>query len=112
MKKLHFLKPELAKPKFFLTVPLAFLSLEMYLGSLLGYFSFKFFTGKIPSLVFNIKKWRIHIHHWLYGLIILISALRFDFLPFPQFSFGFLTGMIFQGIYCYQDWYRVLMKRY
>ena len=111
MQKFHFLKPKLVKPKFFLGLPLALFSLEIYLGAVLGYFSTKFFTGKIPSLAFNIGKWKFHFHHWLYGLAILISALYFNFLPFPQLAFGFLGGMIFQGIYCHSDWYKILMKR-
>jgi len=111
MKKLHFFKPKLVKPKFFLGIPLALLSLEIYLGVILGYFLTKFFTGKIPSLAFNIGNWRLHFHHWLYGLGILISAIWYQFLPFPQFSFGFLGGLVFQGISCYPDWYKILTKQ-
>jgi len=99
------------KPKFLLGLPIALFSLEIYLGTLLGYFSFKFFTGKVPSLVFNIGNYRLHFHHWLYSLVILIPALYYNFLPFPQFSYGFLGGAIFQGIYCYQDWHKVLTRK-
>jgi len=111
MKKLHFLKPKLVKPKFFLGIPLALFSLEIYFGAIFGYFLTKFFTGKIPSLAFNIGKWRLHFHHWLCGLGILISALHFNFLPLPQFSFGFLGGVVFQGISCYPDWHKILSKQ-
>jgi len=103
--------PEFKKPKFLLSLPLALLSLEIYLGTLLGYFSFKFLTGKVPSFAFNIGNYRLHLHHWLYSLAILIPGLYYNFLPFPQLSFGFLAGAVFQGIYCYRDWYRVIIKR-
>jgi len=99
------------KPKFLLGLPIALFSLEIYLGTLLGYFSFKFFTGKVPSLAFNVGNYRLHFHHWLYSLVILIPALYYNFLPFPQFSYGFLGGAIFQGIYCYQDWHKVLIRK-
>lgn len=102
---------KIPKPKILLSLPLALLSLEAYLGTILGYFSFKFFSGKFPSLVFNIGNYRLHFHHWLYSLAILIPALHYNFLPFPQFSFGFLLGAAFQGIYCYRDWYKILIRK-
>jgi len=119
MKKLHLFKPKLVKPKFFLGVPLALFSLEVYLGALLGYFSFKFFSGKdagypgkIKSLAFNLGNYRIHLHHWFYGLGILVFVLLLGLsFPFPQFSFGFLGGLVFQGISSYPDWHRILFKR-
>jgi hypothetical protein len=111
MKKFHFLKPKLVKPKFFLTTPLALLSLELYSGALLGYFTAKFLSGRLRSLIFDIGNYRLHLHHWLYSLAILISAIWYQFLPFPQFSFGFLGGVVFQGISSYPDWHRVLVRR-
>lgn len=112
-------KPKLVKPKFFWGVPLALFSLEVYLGAVFGYFAAKFFSGKeagdpakIKSLAFNIGKYRLHFHHWFYGLGILafVFLLGLSF-PFPQFSFGFLGGFIFQGVSCYPDWYKVLSRQ-
>jgi len=117
MEKLKFIKPKLIKSKFFLGIPLAVFSWEIYFGVILGYFLAKFFSGretgfpgKIKSIVFNIGKWRIHLHHWLCGLGILIS-LFFINLPLPQFSFGLLGGFIFQGIFCYSDWSKIIIKQ-
>jgi len=120
MKKLHFLKPKLVKPKFFLGIPLALFSLEIYFGAIFGYFVARFLSGKevgdpakIKSLAFNIGKYRFHFHHWFYGLGILAFVLLLGLsFPFPQFSFGFFGGFIFQGVYCYPDWHKILMKRY
>lgn len=111
-------KIKLVKPKTFLGIPLALFSLEIYFGVVLGYFLGKFLSGKqygqsgiIKSIAFNIGNYRLHLHHWLIGLGILISALSFNFSPFfSQFSFGFLGGVVFQGIYCYPDWYKILTK--
>jgi len=111
MKKLHFFKPRLVKPKFFLGIPLALISLELYFGTLLGYFTAKLLSSRLNSPIFNIGNYKLHLHHWLYSLGFLISAIWYQFLPFPQFSFGFLGGVVFQGISCYPDWYRVLVKR-
>jgi len=99
------------KPKFLLGLPIALFSLQTYLGTLLGYFAFKFFSGKFPSLAFNIGNYRLHLHHWLCSLVILVLDLNYNFLPFSQFSFGFLVGAAFQGIYCYQDWHKILMRK-
>lgn len=117
MEKLKFIKPKLVTPKFFLGIPLAVFSLEVYFGAIFGYFLFEFLSGektglpgKIKSAAFNIGNRKVHLHHWLYGLGILIPAIWYQFLPFPQFSYGFLGGMIFQGISCYHDWHRVLIR--
>jgi len=119
MKKLHFFKPKLVKPKFFLGVPLALFSLEVYFGAIFGYLFAKFLSGKqvgdpakIKSLAFNISNYRFHFHHWFYGLGILVFVLLLGLsFPFPQFSFGFLGGFIFQGISSYPDWHKILIKK-
>lgn len=89
----------------------------------MGYFTGDFFggeeigeAGRLGSLIFNIGDYRFHFHHWLISLVILI----FIFLPLVKknklnpflslFFFGFLSGLILQGIYCYSDWRQVLVK--
>ena len=112
MKKIN-----ITKPKILLGIPIAIISLEVYLGVVLGYFLGEFFSGKqvnqpgiIKSIIFNIGRRRIHLHHWLIVLGVLISAIWHQFLPFPQFSFGFLGGLVFQGISSYPDWHKILTK--
>ena len=113
MKKFKFVKP-----KFLLGIAIALISLELYLGVLFGYFLGKFLSAKktgqenkwgIKSIVLHIGRWKLHLHHWFYGLGILTS-LFFLNLSLPQFSYGFLGGLIFQGIISYPDWYKVLVK--
>lgn len=109
---------KISKKKILLGIPIILISLELYFGVLFGYFLGKILSGKQVGQkgklalfnVFNIGKWKLHIHHWFYGLVILVSIFFFD-LPLPQFSFGFFGGLIFQGIFCYPDWYKILIKQ-
>jgi len=108
---------KLINSKFILGIPLAFVSVETWLGAMSGYFAAKFFSGektgcqgRIGSFILKIGDWKIHLHHWLFGLGILISAIFYRFLPFPPFSFGFLGGLVFQGIACYSDWHKFLKQ--
>ena len=102
---------KISKPKFLLGIPVALISLELFLGVLLGYLLPRLFGRKIPSVLFNIGSWKLHFHHWFIGIGILISALYYNFLPFPQFSYGFLGGLIFQGITCYPDWHKIIIRK-
>ncbi len=108
---------KLIKPKFFLGVSLALISIEIAVGLLLGYFIAKFFSGekpgaqgKIKSLVFRIGRYELHPHHWSICAGVLGAGLFYNILPFPLFASGFLGGLIFQGIFCYDDWYKILIK--
>jgi Kef-type K+ transport system membrane component KefB len=89
---------------------LAIFSFQIYFGAILGYYLAKNFSKKVRSLVFEIENWRLHLHHWLVCSLVLISSFFFDFLSLPNFVLGFLGGMIFQGIYCYDDWHKILIK--
>ena len=117
-ERLKFIKPKLIKPKkLFWGIPLTFLFWEICLGIILGYLSACLLSGKetgvqgkIRSLIFSIGIWKIHFHHWLYGSIALTSLL-FIKLPVSHFSFGILGGFILQGVICYSDWHRVIIRR-
>jgi polyferredoxin len=110
---------KISKKKILLGIPIILISLEIYLGIIFGYFVAKFFSGKqsgvqgkIKSFFLNIGNYRLHLHHWLLGLGTLISVTAFNLsLPFSRFSLGFFGGMVFQGIYCYSDWYQILIRR-
>jgi hypothetical protein len=100
------------------------LMLRFYTGGILGYFSGEFFAGeevnkigKIPSLLFNFGNWQFHLHHWLVALILLLSlwlslAKKNKLNPFFKlFLFGYLSGLIFQGILSYSDWNKILIRQ-
>lgn len=108
------------KSKFFLWASITLISIEISIGIFIGYFVTKFFSGKqagevgiIKSIIFNIGKYRLHLHHWFLSLIILIIATTFylfQFLFLPQFFYAFLGGIIIQGTYNYKDWHKVILK--
>ncbi len=98
------------------------------LGIALGYFSFiswllgfgiaKFLggkrdgeVGKIKSIIIPVGKYKIHLHHWLISLWAgILGGIKGFYLLSPEFFFGFLGGLIFQGIYCYGDWYQIIKR--
>jgi len=69
--------------------------------------------GKIRSIVIPIRRWGIHVHHWLYSLCLIGLSLTtgMHFLT-PTITYGLLGGLIFQGTYCYSDWHVVLISRH
>lgn len=105
--------------KIFLSLPVALISLEIYFGIVFGYFLGKFISGKKPgenglikSIVINFGNYKLHLHHWSLSLGILLSNFLVSFyLPFPQFSLSFLGGLMLQGIICYPDWHRILIRK-
>jgi len=114
------------KPKKFINTKtilgglLASLSFQVFLGSVIGYFFGKFFSGEktgdpcanpFRSWKFDIGKYKVHVHHWLICSLILATAVIWHYLPVFKFSFGFLGGVIFQGISCYEDWKKIVVKK-
>ena len=104
--------------KFLLSIPVALISLEIYLGIIFGYFLGKFLSGKktgqpgvIRSIILNFGSYKLHLHHWVLSSGILIFSFLTSFsLPFSQFSLSFLSGFAIQGIICYSDWHKILIR--
>lgn len=104
--------------KFLLSMPVALISLQIYLGIIFGYFLGKFLSGEktgqsgvIRSIVLNFGNYRLHLHHWILSLGVLIFNFLTSFsFPFPQFSLSLLGGFAIQGIICYSDWYKILIR--
>ena len=68
--------------------------------------------GRCKSIVIPLGKHGFHFHHWLIsaGIIILSIVTNFYFLASLVF-YGVLGGSVFQGIYSYSDWRKVLVHR-
>ncbi len=66
--------------------------------------------GKVRSIIIPLGKYRVHFHHWLIcsGVIVLILITDMRFLA-SAISYGVLGGLVFQGIYCYGDWHKILI---
>lgn len=97
---------------------LGFISFLTMAGGLLGYSLAKWSSGewtgragRIKSLRFKIGRYRFHFHHWLAGFILFFLGV-FDILPlFKEALFqGAAIGIVFQGIFNYSDWYRIVQK--
>ena len=114
---------EIIKERIILFIFRIFSRLETYFGLAPGYLTGNFSAGeevgqigRIPSIIFNLGNWQLHLHHWLISLAILIFV--FSYLAkkyrIPNtllfLGAGFLTGLIFQGIFSYSDWYKILHK--
>ena len=97
------------------------LSFELGFALIAGYFAAHFFAGEktsgpnrgnIPSLAFTIRDWRVHLHHWLIFLGIFIGAAIASFFIVSPFAFyGFLGGVIAQGLLHYEDWPHVIKRQ-
>jgi hypothetical protein len=100
-------------PKFLLGAPVALLSLKIFFGGALGYFLAHFLSGKLNSVVLNIGSYKLHLHHWLMGVVGLTAVLLYQISPLvEQLFFGFFGGLIFQGIFNYSDWHRIFVKKH
>jgi hypothetical protein len=95
------------------------ISLELGFALLVGYFAAYFFAGKktseqgrFPSLAFDVGTWRVHLHHWLlFSGILLAAAFAHFFIIAPMVFYGFLSGVIAQGVLYYEDWPRIVSKQ-
>ncbi|HOX29575.1 MAG TPA: hypothetical protein P5080_00955 [Candidatus Paceibacterota bacterium] len=109
---------KISKRKLLYAVPLAIVSFEIYIGALLGYIGALFLAGKetgmegyVRSLIFDLGKYRLHLHHWVLCLTVIPVAIHYN-LAFvsDQFVIGMLGGLAYQGISCYNDWHQVLFR--
>lgn len=98
-----------------------FISFQIFIGMALGYIAAKFLSGqktgekgRINSLIFHFKGYKLHFHHWLYSALMLL-ALVFHF--GGSFTFqggiicGALGGSIFHGIFSYKDWHKIIVRK-
>lgn len=100
-----------------LTIALTLISLQLGLGIIFGYFTARLLAGKqtgqqgrIKSLAFQIGNYKLHLHHWLLSLGVLVFAFLFNLFHF-HFFYGFIGGWIVQGVFSYKDWKRILSKK-
>lgn len=63
--------------------------------------------GKLKSWKFNLRNYKIHLHHWLIFSLILVVLILIRF--YNGFVYGFLVGLIIQGI-TYKDFYKIVTR--
>jgi Ni/Fe-hydrogenase subunit HybB-like protein len=87
---------------------------SLLFGILLGFMFWKLFAGKYEgdkiekSFRFLVGNYYIHIHHWIWCLIILFVLIILNF--YNSFLYGVLFGSIIQGL-GYRDWYYVFYRK-
>ena len=97
------------------------ISVELGFALLAGYFAARYFAsdktsgpnrGNIPSVIFTVCQWRVHLHHWFLFLgIFVAAAIANFFLVAPFVFYGFLGGVIAQGLLHYDDWPRIVSRQ-
>jgi len=84
-----------------------------------AFFVTKFLSGRreghqgiVRSVIIPWRSYRLHLHHWLIALIVGgVLLTRGFYVVTPQVFYGVLAAAIFQGIYCYEDWYRIIKRK-
>jgi len=96
-------------------------SLLFTVGIVIGYVLCKIFcalflkhgdnvNGKIEKVFVDFGKWKLHLHHWIIGIIVLAIVWVIDYFYLPTFFAGVICGVILQDIYDYNDWHKVIIK--
>jgi len=68
--------------------------------------------GIVKSIIIPWRNYHFHVHHWCIALIIGgVCLVKGFYILAPEISFGFLSAIVFQGIYCYRDWYRIIKRK-
>lgn len=68
--------------------------------------------GIVRSITIPWRNYQLHLHHWLLALIVGgVFLVRGFYILTPEVFLGSLSAIIFQGIYCYEDWYRIIKRK-
>jgi hypothetical protein len=91
-------------------------SFLLAVGLFLGYLTCKFFSknfiekGKVDCIFIDCGKWKIHMHHWILGALVLAIVWVIDYFYLPKFFIGVVGGIIAQDIYDFNDWHQIIVK--
>ena len=95
----------------------SFFSIMLAVGIIIGYLFANYCLrklvdrGKLKIIIFSFGRWKIHLHHWIVGGIVLIVASTLNiFSSLPIFFFGTMAGIILEDLHLDKDWYRVIYK--
>ena len=102
-------------PAFVLVVSFYY-SFLLAIGLALGYIGSKIFSkyllenGKVDCIFIDCGKYKIHLHHWILGALLLLLVWFIDYFYLPRFFVGVVAGIIAHDIYDFNDWHKVLIK--
>lgn len=100
----------------FVFVASFYYSFLLALGLALGYIGSKIFSkyllenGKVDCIFIDCGKYKIHLHHWILGALLLLLVWVIDYFYLPRFFVGVVCGVIAHDIYDFNDWHKVLVK--
>jgi len=95
-----------------------YISFLFLLGIIIGHFSTNYYHKKVEGRS-RLKKvhipffrWKIHFHHWIMGVV---AGLTFWLIGvwdiLPHIILGMTGGVIFHGIYSYDNWHKIVLKK-
>lgn len=96
-----------------------FLGIFCYKTWFVAFFATKYLSGRkdgkqgiVRSIIIPWRNYRLHLHHWFLALIVggVFAVQGFCILT-PEIFYGGLFAIVFQGIYCYEDWYRIIKRK-
>ena len=101
-----------------LIVGFLFFGLLCYKSWIIAFVITKYLSGRtdgkegiVRSIIIPWRNYQLHLHHWFLALVIGgVFVVRGFYILAPEVSYGFLSAVIFQGIYCYKDWYRIIKR--
>ena len=101
-----------------LVAAFVFLGVFCYKTWFAAFFITKFLSGRtegrqgiVRSIIIPWRDYRLHLHHWCLALVVGGAFLVKGFyILTPEVFYGFLSAIIFQGVYCYGDWYRIIER--
>jgi hypothetical protein len=91
-------------------------SFLLALGLALGYIGSKIYTkllienGKVDAIYIDCGKWKLHVHHWILGALLLLIVWIVDYFYLPRFFLGVVSGVIAHDIYDFNDWHKILVR--
>lgn len=92
-------------------------SIIFAIGAITGYIVTEIYckkllkTGKVRMLIFNLKGWEIHLHHWVLASLAILTAYLFNFIySVPIIFLGILGGLIFHDIHTDKKWRKITDK--
>jgi len=96
-----------------------YLGILCYKSCILAFVITKYLSGRkdgkqgvVRSIIIPWRNYQLHVHHWVIALIIVgVFAVEGFYILAPEISYGILSAIIFQGIYCYEDWYRIIRRK-
>jgi hypothetical protein len=93
----------------------AYASTTFALGAILAYFATELYCnklikkGKVRPIIFDIKGWHIHFHHWIWPIMFIVGAYILGLIySMPVIFIGALGGLISHDIYTDKKWAEVV----